>query len=71
MRKKELQRRRDKEEEKRTQRLSKISGRRGEGPSSKSAKAPRRKVKLPIVRSKQPGTLELDNGKIFEIISFP
>jgi hypothetical protein len=31
----------------------------------------RRRVKLPIVRSKRPGTLELDNAKIFEIISFP
>ena len=31
----------------------------------------RRRIKLPIIRSKQPGTLELDNDKIFEIISFP
>ena len=31
----------------------------------------RRRVKLPIVRSKRPGTLELNNAKIFEIISFP
>jgi hypothetical protein len=31
----------------------------------------RRRVKLPIIRSKQPGTLDLDNDKIFEIISFP
>ncbi len=31
----------------------------------------RRKVKLPLIRSKQPGTLNLDNEKIFEIISFP
>jgi len=31
----------------------------------------RRRVRLPILRSKQPGTLELDNEKIFEIISFP
>ncbi len=31
----------------------------------------RKRVKLPIVKSKQPGTLELDNEKIFEIISFP
>jgi plasmid stability protein len=30
-----------------------------------------KRVKLPIVRSKQPGTLDLDNDKIFEIISFP
>ncbi len=31
----------------------------------------RRRIKLPIIRSKQPGTLELDNDKIFEILSFP
>ncbi len=37
-------------------------------------KAPRktgRKVKLPLIKSKQPGTLELDNERIYEIISFP
>ena len=32
---------------------------------------PRRRIKLPLIRSRQPGTLELDNEKIFEIISFP
>lgn len=31
----------------------------------------RRRIKLPIIRSKQPGTLDLNNDKIFEIISFP
>ena len=31
----------------------------------------RKRVQLPLIRSKQPGTLELDNDKIFEIISFP
>ena len=31
----------------------------------------RTRVKLPIVESKRPGTLDLDNEKIFEIISFP
>jgi len=31
----------------------------------------RRRVALPIIRSKRPGTLDLDNEKIFEIISFP
>jgi hypothetical protein len=30
-----------------------------------------RPVKLPLVRSKQPGTVVLDNAKIFEIIPFP
>ena len=32
---------------------------------------PRKRVRLPIVRSKRPGTLELDNAKIYEIIPFP
>jgi antitoxin Phd len=30
-----------------------------------------RKVRLPLVRSKRPGTLHLDNAKIYELISFP
>jgi hypothetical protein len=30
-----------------------------------------RKVLLPLVRSKHPGSLRLDNAKIFEIIPFP
>jgi hypothetical protein len=32
---------------------------------------PRRRVKLPIIRSKRPGTLYLDNERIFELIDFP
>ncbi len=31
----------------------------------------RRPVSLPLVRSKQPGTVALDNAKIFEIIPSP
>ena len=31
----------------------------------------RRQVKLPIVGSKRPGTVQLDNARIYEIISFP
>jgi hypothetical protein len=31
----------------------------------------RGRVRLPIVESKRPGTLKLDNAKIFEIIPFP
>ena len=31
----------------------------------------RRPVSLPLVRSKKPGTVALDNAKIFEIIPFP
>jgi len=34
-------------------------------------KRPRRPVSLPLVRSKQPGMVALDNAKIFEIIPFP
>jgi plasmid stability protein len=30
-----------------------------------------RRVALPIVRSKRPGTLQLDNARIYEVISFP
>ena len=29
------------------------------------------RVRLPIVRSKRPGKVHLDNAKIYEIISFP
>jgi len=32
---------------------------------------PRRRVQLPLVRSKRPGSVSLDNAKIYEIISFP
>lgn len=31
----------------------------------------RRRVTLPILRSKDPGSLRLDNAKIYDIISFP
>ena len=30
-----------------------------------------RRVTLPLVLSKRPGTLRLDNARIYEIISFP
>ena len=30
-----------------------------------------KRVKLPLIKSKAPGTLELDNDRIFEIISCP
>lgn len=29
------------------------------------------RVTLPVVRSKRPGSMKLDNAKIFEIIPFP
>jgi hypothetical protein len=37
----------------------------------KGPRKSRRRVRLPLIRSKQPGTLELDNDSIYEIISFP
>jgi hemolysin activation/secretion protein len=36
-----------------------------------SRRKPHRRVKLPLVPSKKPGTLQLDNAKIYETISFP
>ncbi len=30
-----------------------------------------RRVSLPLIPSKKPGTLEIDNAKIFELIPFP
>jgi len=32
---------------------------------------PRKRIKVPIVRSTRPGSLVLDNAKIYETISFP
>ena len=29
------------------------------------------RVSLPIVRSKRPGTLRIDNARIYDVISFP
>jgi hypothetical protein len=36
-----------------------------------SRRGARKKIKLPIVRSKTPGKVQLDNAKIYEAISFP
>lgn len=30
-----------------------------------------KKVMIPLIRSKRPGTLQLDNARIYDIISFP
>ena len=32
---------------------------------------PVRRVTLPLVRSKRPGSLRLDNARIYDVISFP
>lgn len=37
----------------------------------KRAKSSRKRIRLPIVRSKRPGTLYLDNARIYDLISFP
>ncbi len=31
----------------------------------------RRRLKLPLVKSKQPGSVKLDNERIYELIGFP
>ena len=36
-----------------------------------SPRKSRKRVKLPLIKSKHPGTLDLDNERIYEIISFP
>ena len=33
--------------------------------------APGRTAEVPLVRSKRPGTLRLDNARIYDVISFP
>lgn len=37
----------------------------------RSPRKSRKRVRIPIIRSRRPGALELDNDKIFEIIPFP
>ncbi len=31
----------------------------------------KRRISFPIIRSNSPGTLEIDNAKIYDLISFP
>jgi len=45
--------------------------REAEGALRRRPAKPRRRFQLPIVRSRRPGALELDNGSIYEIIPFP
>ena len=42
-----------------------------EGELEPRRKKSKRKISLPLIRSKRPGTIRLDNAKIFEIIPFP
>lgn len=40
--------------------------------TSHSAKTPQKsKIRIPILQSKEPGTLQLDNERIFDLIGFP
>jgi hypothetical protein len=34
-------------------------------------RAPAKRLKLPLIRSSKPGTLDIDSEKIYEIIDFP
>ena len=42
-----------------------------EGELRPRSKKRTRRVTFPLVPSKKPGTLDIDNAKIYEIISFP
>ena len=42
-----------------------------EGELEPRRKKAKRKISLPLIRSKRPGSLRLDNAKIFEVIPFP
>jgi hypothetical protein len=42
-----------------------------EGELEPRRKRTKRRISLPLIRSKRPGSLRLDNAKIFEIIPFP
>jgi hypothetical protein len=37
---------------------------------ARAARSPKR-IKLPLIASKRPGTVRLDNARIYDIISFP
>jgi hypothetical protein len=37
----------------------------------RASRAPVKRLKLPLIRSTRPGTLDIDNEKIYEIIDFP
>ncbi|HEX3469609.1 MAG TPA: ribbon-helix-helix protein, CopG family [Silvibacterium sp.] len=40
-------------------------------PAKSRQKRSRQKIHLPILKSKEPGTLNLDNERIFDLIGFP
>ncbi len=42
-----------------------------EGELRSPAKKHKRRIKLPLIHSKRPGSLDIDNDKIYDLISFP
>lgn len=42
-----------------------------EGELRSATKKQKRRIKLPLIHSKCPGTLDIDNDKIYDLISFP
>jgi hypothetical protein len=41
-------------------------------PAVKSSREkPKKRMRIPILKSKEPGTLDLDNERIFDLIDFP
>lgn len=38
---------------------------------NKGPRKSRKRIRLPLIRSKRPGTLDIDNAKIYDLISFP
>jgi predicted CopG family antitoxin len=40
-------------------------------PIKSTQKNSKKRIRIPILKSKEPGTLELDNERIFDLIGFP
>jgi len=40
-------------------------------PAKSQEKKSKQEIRLPILKSKEPGTLNLDNERIFDLIGFP
>jgi hypothetical protein len=40
-------------------------------PAKPGRKKPKKQIRIPILKSKEPGILNLDNERIFDLIGFP
>jgi hypothetical protein len=40
-------------------------------PQTRRTQGSPKRIRLPIIKSKEPGTLDLDNDRIFDLIGFP